>query len=139
MILKCNTNNTNTITPDGETLDLMENFMYLSGIIYKQGGFDADVKVRIGKAKTTFLQLKNICNSKQLSTNIKVRIFSKNITTVLPYGAETWRITTLQPSSEGSCIYKQLSTQDAQCLLVGYHQQEPTLEENKPNSSLRGN
>ncbi|VDO49087.1 unnamed protein product [Schistosoma margrebowiei] len=44
--------------------------------------------------KTAFLQLNNIWNSKQLSTNIKVTIFNINVNTVLLYGAETWRTTT---------------------------------------------
>ncbi|VDP43917.1 unnamed protein product [Schistosoma margrebowiei] len=52
------------------------------------------METRIGKAKTAFLQLKNIWNSKQLSTNIKVRIFNTNVNAVLLYGAETWRTTT---------------------------------------------
>ncbi|VDO66447.1 unnamed protein product [Schistosoma margrebowiei] len=44
--------------------------------------------------RVAFLQLKNIWNSKQLSTNIKVRIFNTNVKEVLLYGAETWRTTT---------------------------------------------
>ncbi|VDO71025.1 unnamed protein product [Schistosoma margrebowiei] len=43
---------------------------------------------------TAFLQLKNIWNSKQLSINIKVRIFNTKIKAVLLYGAGTWRTTT---------------------------------------------
>ncbi|VDO62701.1 unnamed protein product [Schistosoma margrebowiei] len=66
----------------------------IRSIIDEQRGSDADVKARIGKAKTAFLQLKNIWNSKQLSTNIKVRIFNTNVKAVLLYGAETWRTTT---------------------------------------------
>ncbi|VDP45494.1 unnamed protein product [Schistosoma margrebowiei] len=42
----------------------------------------------------TLENLKNIWNSKQLSTNIKVRIFNTNVKAVLLYGAETWRTTT---------------------------------------------
>ncbi|VDO91570.1 unnamed protein product [Schistosoma margrebowiei] len=38
--------------------------------------------------------MKNIWNSEQLSINIKVRIFSTNIKTVLLYGSETCRTTT---------------------------------------------
>ncbi|VDP78093.1 unnamed protein product [Schistosoma mattheei] len=49
----------------------MESFMYLGNIIDERGGSDVDVKVRIGKASAAFLQLDNIWNSKQLSTNIK--------------------------------------------------------------------
>ncbi|VDO75020.1 unnamed protein product [Schistosoma margrebowiei] len=72
----------------------VESFTYLGSIIEEQGGSDADVKARIGKARSAFLQLKNIWNSKQLSTNIKVRTFNTNVKTVLMYGAETWRTTT---------------------------------------------
>ncbi|VDP19760.1 unnamed protein product [Schistosoma margrebowiei] len=93
-ILKYNTKNTNPITLDGETLEDVESFTYLGSIIDEQGGSDADVKARIGKARTEFLQLKNIWNSKQLSTNIKVRIFNTNTKAVPLYGTETWRTTT---------------------------------------------
>ncbi|VDP49350.1 unnamed protein product [Schistosoma margrebowiei] len=97
-VLKFKAENNNPITLDGETLENVESdvesFTCLGSIIDKQGGSDADVKASIGKARTAFLQLKNIWNSKQLSTNIKVRIFKTNVKAVLLYGAETWRTTT---------------------------------------------
>ncbi|VDO64609.1 unnamed protein product [Schistosoma margrebowiei] len=93
-VLKLTAENNNPITLDGETLENVESFIYLGSIIDEQGGSDADVKARMGKARTAFLQLKNIWNSKQLSTNIKVRIFNTNVKAVLLYGAETWRTTT---------------------------------------------
>ncbi|VDP67982.1 unnamed protein product [Schistosoma curassoni] len=49
----------------------VKTFTYLGSIIDEHGGSDADVKARIGKARAAYLQLKNICNSKQLSTNTK--------------------------------------------------------------------
>ncbi|VDP53704.1 unnamed protein product [Schistosoma curassoni] len=88
-VLKCNSENSNPITLDGETLEDVESFTYLGSITDKQGGLDADVKARIGKARAAFLQLKNIWNSKQLPTNIKVTIFNTNVKAVLLYGAET--------------------------------------------------
>ncbi|VDP43874.1 unnamed protein product [Schistosoma margrebowiei] len=93
-ILKFKAENNNPITLDGETLEDVESFTYPESIIDEQGSSDADVKARIGKARTAFLQLKNIWNSKQLSTNIKVRICSTNVKAVLLYGAETWKTTT---------------------------------------------
>ncbi|VDO57178.1 unnamed protein product [Schistosoma margrebowiei] len=90
-VLKYNTENSNPITLDGEILEDVKSFTH---IIDEQGGSDADVKARIGKARTVFLHLKNIWNSKQLSTNIKVRIFNTNVKAVLLYGAETSRTTT---------------------------------------------
>ncbi|VDP47812.1 unnamed protein product [Schistosoma curassoni] len=86
--------NTNLVTLDGEPPEDVESFTYLGNIVDYQGGSDADVKGRISKARAAFLHLKNIWNSTQLSTNIKVRIFNTNIRTVLLYGAETWRTTT---------------------------------------------
>ncbi|VDO95426.1 unnamed protein product [Schistosoma margrebowiei] len=95
-ILKYNTENISPVTLDGETREEMESFTYLGSIIDKQGVSDAEVKEKIGKAMTAFLQLKNIWNSKQLSTNIKVKNFNTNVKAVLLHGAETWRtITTI--------------------------------------------
>ncbi|VDP12507.1 unnamed protein product, partial [Schistosoma margrebowiei] len=51
----------------------------MGSIIDEHGGSDADVKARIGKARAAYLQLRNIWNSKQLSTNTKVRIFNTNV------------------------------------------------------------
>ncbi|VDO90762.1 unnamed protein product [Schistosoma mattheei] len=93
-VLKFKAENINPITLDGETREDVESFTYLGSIIDEQGDSDADVKARIDKARTAFLQLKDIWDSKQLSTNIKVRIFNMNVKAVLLYGAETWRTTT---------------------------------------------
>ncbi|VDP28786.1 unnamed protein product [Schistosoma margrebowiei] len=54
----------NLITIDGEDLEDVKTFTYLGSIIDEQGGSDADVKARIGKARAVYLQLKNIWNSK---------------------------------------------------------------------------
>ncbi|VDP44025.1 unnamed protein product [Schistosoma curassoni] len=67
-ILQCDTTCKNRITLDGEDLEDVKTFTYLNSIIDEQGGPDADVKARIGKARAAYLQLRNICNSKQLST-----------------------------------------------------------------------
>ncbi|VDP84443.1 unnamed protein product [Schistosoma mattheei] len=92
-ILGYHTACTNPITTDGEDLEDVKTFTYLGSIIDEHGGPDADVKGWIDKARATYLQLKNIWNSKQPSTNTKVRIFNANVKTILLYGAETWRNT----------------------------------------------
>ncbi|VDO94793.1 unnamed protein product [Schistosoma mattheei] len=85
-ILRYNTACTNPITIDGEDMGDVQTFSYLGSIIDERGVFDADLKARIGKVRAAYLQLKNIWNSKQLSTNTKVRIFNTNVKTVLLYG-----------------------------------------------------
>ncbi|VDP55449.1 unnamed protein product [Schistosoma mattheei] len=59
----------NQITFDAEDLEDVNTFTYLGSIIDEHGGSDTDVKVCIGKARATYLQLKNIWNSKQLYVN----------------------------------------------------------------------
>ncbi|VDO68965.1 unnamed protein product [Schistosoma mattheei] len=92
-ILRYNTECTNPITIDGKDVEDVKTSTYLGSIIDEHGGSDADVKARIGKATAAYLQLRNIWNSKQLSTNTKVRIFNTNVKIVLLYGVETWRTT----------------------------------------------
>ncbi|VDO58839.1 unnamed protein product [Schistosoma margrebowiei] len=88
-VLRYNTACNNPITLDGEDLDDAESLTYLGSIIDEHDGSDTDVKAQIGKARAACSQLKDIWNSKQLSTNTKVRIFNTNVKTVLLYGAET--------------------------------------------------
>ncbi|VDP23221.1 unnamed protein product [Schistosoma margrebowiei] len=88
-ILLYNTACTNPITIDGEHLGDVKIFTYLGSIINEHGGSDADVKAWLSKARAAYLRLKKIWNSKQLSTNTKLRIFNTNVETVLLYGVET--------------------------------------------------
>ena len=67
--------------------------MALGSVIDSEGGTDADVRARIGKARAAFIQLKNIWSSKAISQQTKLRLFNSNIKTVLLYGSETWRTT----------------------------------------------
>ncbi|VDO50664.1 unnamed protein product [Schistosoma margrebowiei] len=113
MVLKNNIEKIKPITLCSETMEDIESFTYLGSIIDEQGGSDADVKTKISKPRAAFLQLKNIWNSKQLSTNIKVRIFNRNVKSVLLYGAETWRTITIIIKKEqifiNSCLRKTLN------------------------------
>ncbi|VDO92291.1 unnamed protein product [Schistosoma margrebowiei] len=70
-VLRYNTACNNPITIDGEDLEDVKTFTYLGSIIDEHDGSDADVKTRIGKARLAYSQLRNIWNSKQLSTNTK--------------------------------------------------------------------
>ncbi len=92
-ILKTNVSNINPITLNGCPLEEVQSFTYLGRIIYQQGGTDADVKARIGKARVAFIQLKNIWASRELTLTTKIRLFNSNVKSVLLYGAETWRTT----------------------------------------------
>ncbi|VDO90339.1 unnamed protein product [Schistosoma mattheei] len=68
-IPRYNTACTNPSTIDGEDLEDAKAFTYSCNIIDEQSGSDTDEKARIGKARAAYLQLRNICNSKQMSVN----------------------------------------------------------------------
>ena len=72
-------------------LEEVERFVYLGSIVDKQGGTDADVKKRVGKARMAFQQLRNVWVSKHLINKLKIKIYNAMIKPVLLYGAETWR------------------------------------------------
>ncbi|VDO64059.1 unnamed protein product [Schistosoma margrebowiei] len=93
-IVKYNTDRLTQITLDIDALLVVKTFPYPVSIIDNKGGSDANVKELIDKAQVALLQSNDVWNSKQLSFNIKVRIFNIYIQAVLSYGTETCRTTT---------------------------------------------
>ena len=57
----------------------VDQFTYLGSIVDLKGGTDADIKVRIGKARSAYKRMKNVWNSSSLKTRTKVRIFNSTI------------------------------------------------------------
>ncbi|BFY98983.1 hypothetical protein BsWGS_02023 [Bradybaena similaris] len=94
-ILRINSSNNDPVMLNGSPLEEVQYFTYLGSIIDQQGGTDADVKTRISKARATFIQLKNIWRSRDLSIETKIRLFNTIVKSVLLYGAEIWRTTKL--------------------------------------------
>ena len=92
-ILKVNTENTTPIVLGDRPLEEVNSFTYLGSNVDKQGGTDADIRIRIGKARAAFHQLRSVWRSTILSTKTKLRIFNSIVKPVLLYGAETWRTT----------------------------------------------
>ena len=92
-IMKINPSNHEHVHLAGKALEEVESFTYLGSTIDINGGSDADVRARIGKARSAFVLLKKIWESKELKLQTKVKIFNTNVKTVLLYGAETWKTT----------------------------------------------
>ncbi|VDP20930.1 unnamed protein product [Schistosoma margrebowiei] len=70
---------TNPITLDGKTQKDVKSFTCLGCIIDERGESNAVVKESIGEARIAFRQIKDIWNSKQLSTCITIRIVNTNV------------------------------------------------------------
>ena len=103
-VLEVNASNNNPITLAEEALEEVDRFTYLGSIVDKQGGTEADIKIRTCKARAVFNQLKNVWGSGDLTLRIKIRIFNTLVKPVLLYGAETWRITAINKKKIQSFI-----------------------------------
>ena len=93
-----------------EAIEEVDHLTCLRSVFDTQGGTEADIKVRIGKARVTFLQLKNIWKFKILSLENKIRIFNTNAKTVLFNGVETWKTTVTITKGNKEDTYRPLST-----------------------------
>ena len=124
---KINTTANTPITVDGEPIKEMESFIYLGSVVDQQGGSDRDVTAMVGKARTTFVMLKNILAFGKISMRTKLRIFNSSVKSVLLYGCETWRTTqTMQQKIQTffntclRCIYKtKMAGQDSKRRSMG--------------------
>ena len=73
-------------------LEEVESFRYLGSIVDTRIGTEADVKTRISKARAAIHILRNVWKSKVISKTTKIRLLNTHVKSVLPYGAETWRM-----------------------------------------------
>ena len=81
------------VSPNGNLLEFVDIFCYLGSMVDSTGGTEADIKARIGKARTAFTQLKKIWRSSVISRKTKMRLFNALVMTVLLYGCQTWKTT----------------------------------------------
>ena len=104
-LTRISTNN-NAVVIDGQEVEGMDSFDYLGARITKRGGAEDEIKNRLGKATGAFNKLSKIWRSGQLSKNTKIRIFKSNVTAVLLYGCEMWRMTKRDEAKLDTFLHK---------------------------------
>ena len=78
----------------GETeIEEVLKFIYLGGLVTKDGGAGEDIRRRIGQAYAAYFKLQKVWKSSKIFTKTKIRIFKSNVVSVLLYGCESWRMT----------------------------------------------
>ena len=98
------------VSLNGNPLEVVDIFCYLGSMVDSSGGTEADIKARIGKARTAFAQLKKIWKSSIITRKTKMRLFNAIVMSVLLYGCQTWKTT--------SGIIKKLQTFVNKCLRI---------------------
>jgi len=83
------------LTVYGEPIEVTEFFTYLgSGISSRHTSAKDEISARVGKASTTFNQLKHrIFKRQDLSLGLKMKVFNASVLSVLFYSSETWTMT----------------------------------------------
>ena len=67
--------------------------VYLGSVVSVSRGTEEDVASRIKKANGVFVQLCPVWINLNISKEVKIRIFSTNVKSVLVYACETWKTT----------------------------------------------
>ena len=80
-------------TIDGKRIEQVKAFTYLGQLMTEDGRSIDEVKRRIGIAKTTFMNMRNILTSMKLKTKTKIRLAKCYIWSTFLYGCETWTMT----------------------------------------------
>jgi len=76
---------------EGQKVEQVKQFKYLGSLLTEDGKSKAEIRARIGMAKTAFNK-KKVLLTKTLSKDIKKRIIKAVVWSVALYGAETWTL-----------------------------------------------
>ena len=72
-ILKTRPNQQEHVRIGEQVLEEVDSFCYLGSIIDRNGGTEADVKSRIGKAQAAFLALRKVWKTREISLKTKLK------------------------------------------------------------------
>ncbi|XP_037787417.1 uncharacterized protein LOC119582973 [Penaeus monodon] len=77
---------------DGETIEIVRKVKSLGSQVTQEGDSTADIKNRIGLAKSVTIGLAETWKSSELSRGFKVKLAKAIVWSVAPYACETWTV-----------------------------------------------
>ena len=77
---------------DGKELEVVDDFTYLGSNISAENSVQKDISARINKARNSYCNLCNIWKSNINSLKTELRLFNSNVTSVLLYKCQSWRV-----------------------------------------------
>ena len=80
------------ITLEGVPIKQVNSFRYLGSLVSEDGKCDAEIRARIGMAKTNFGKMRSILSNLSLSIGLRLRLLKSYIWSTLLYGCESWTI-----------------------------------------------
>lgn len=80
------------IVIDGESVEQVESFKYLGSTKTATATCSGDIKCRIAIAKRRMIELQDLWNDRNITTDLKVRLVKVLVWSALTYGAEAWTL-----------------------------------------------
>jgi len=81
------------ISMGGNLLEDVDHFKYLESILIKDGTSTQKIKARIVQPKTVMTRLYSIMQSKNISLQVKIRLYRSLVISIFLYGYKTWTTT----------------------------------------------
>jgi len=81
-----------SLTVDGETIEGVDEFVYLGSKQTSDGYCRSEIMRRIGLASAVMSSLRSVWNNRQLCVDTKVHVYRSLVQSVLLYGSETWTL-----------------------------------------------
>ena len=79
-----------SVTVNTVQIEQGNNFKYLGSWITSDERSDMNIRCRIGQAKQTFMDMKNVLCARNLGLRVRTRLWNSYIWSVLLYGCESW-------------------------------------------------
>jgi len=83
------------ITAEGTNVEVVEDFRYV-GSYLSTGNCDKECMIKIGKAASVMERQVNIWKSKNISLEVKIKLYESLVISTLLYGAESWPLSVTQ-------------------------------------------
>ena len=77
---------------DGQTVEAVDEFIYLSSKLTSDGRCTPDILRRIGIASAAMNDLNSVGAQKKISISTKLRIYSTCVLPIALYGSEVWTL-----------------------------------------------
>ncbi|KAK6749581.1 hypothetical protein RB195_001910 [Necator americanus] len=78
------------IRVDGQPIELVDEFCYLSCMLKNNGSYERDVQQRCAKATSAFNSLTKCLWSTPITNEVKLLVYLSTIRSIMMYGSETW-------------------------------------------------
>ena len=81
-----------TLTVNGHNVEQVRSFVYLGTCVTDDGRTDQEVRRRIGRSKSQFMEMRKLLSNSNLNLNIRLRMMECYVWSVLRYGSEMWTL-----------------------------------------------